>query len=65
MSCVMCQMSHVRCHISGGTCNFFYDIVVELVVRGSVINWAYPVLFLDKLVELIGEGSVINKAYTV
>ena len=53
---VMCQVSHVTCHMSRVTCCvspitchmssvrfFFLDKVVKLVRGGSVINGAYPV----------------------
>ena len=46
----MCQVSHVRYHMSGVTCQvshvtyfYFFYKVVELVGGGSVINGAYPV----------------------
>ena len=46
VSCVLCQVSRVMCHIKK---NLFFlslkkvDKVVELVGGGSVINGAYPV----------------------
>ena len=50
---VTCHLSLVRCHMSGVTCHnfflFFFNKVVEFVCVGSVIDGAYPVLFLDFL----------------
>ena len=42
VSQVMCQVSHVMCHMSGVIVLFFYQ-AVELLGGGSVINRAYPV----------------------
>ena len=44
MSHVMCQVSGVTCHMTFFILNLFFDKVLELVGRGSVINGAYPVL---------------------
>ena len=40
---VTCHVSCVRCQVSGVTCPFFMEKVVEPVGGGSVINGAYPV----------------------
>ena len=41
--CVTCQVSHVKCPVPVVT--IFLDNVMDLVLGGSVINGAYPVLF--------------------
>ena len=53
---VMCQVSHIRSHLSGVTCQVyclfsflffsFSDKVVELVGGASVFNESYPVQFI-------------------
>ena len=49
VSGVRCHVSRVTCQVSRVRHNFFLlflDKVVELVGEGSVINGAYPVLFI-------------------
>ena len=53
VSCVTCHMSRVTCHMSHGTCHMSHvtckkkkEKGMEIVDRGSVINGAYPVLFI-------------------
>ena len=43
VSCVTCQVSCVQCH------NVFFDKLAEQVGGGSVINGAYPIIFLRAL----------------
>ena len=49
MSGVTCQVSRVRCQMSG----VMYHVFVLF----------FLLLCLDKFVELVGGGSVINEAY--
>ena len=52
MSGVTCQVSCVRCEVSGDIFfNFFFYIEVKLVGGGSGIKGAYPVYFITILVE--------------
>ena len=45
MLLVTCHVSHVRFHVSGFMCNFFFYKLAKLVGGGSVINKACPVYF--------------------
>ena len=45
ISGVRCQVSHIRCHMSGVTSSS--DNVVELIGGGSVIKGAYPIEFIS------------------
>ena len=47
---VTCQLSLVRCHVSGVTCHNFF------------LFFFFSSFFIDKVLELVGGGSFINGA---
>ena len=57
MSPVMCHMSHIKSHMQ----QLFFYKVVKLIVEGSVIHGAYPVVFF--LMNLWLEYFVWDSAY--
>ena len=67
LSCVMCHVSPVTCHLSPSpvTCHLSHVIIFFFFTFKFYIKKNTLPKILDKVVELVGGGSVINGAYPI
>ena len=66
MSCVMCHMANVKCHVSCVTFFSSLDKVLELDGGGSVINLASPLYFFYSILATLPlrlYPHLLNKIY--